>query len=303
MTVHRHEVGDCHLLSALPRSLGDVSRDIAAGPNRHYVRTHSKGKTPEQAWRKPFSNIARNVAEVFNAARLMGAGTEECASIEHLQTAAENSQVIILFAHWKGHAIEYQDFLVDPARIAQDILGSTLPVAQSLKSKIGERKLIEFAENSDEVDQASLERSSYRLARVLTAAIEDRSLFGELEFDAHDSLIAAFNRESFDSEFNQLIAPGNRLELTDKLHSIEAIIEAFPTEWGGTLDLAICTSTVISDLLKEPNPSRLIIQNTDLVQPVSRLRLVNLILERLREVPMTYIDAYVSVMREIRRAT
>jgi hypothetical protein len=112
-----------------------------------------------------------------------------------------------------------------------------------------------------------------------------------------DLLRRARNRDRVDGHFAGLIAPGNRIELSDGLHTAQAIIDRIPRRFAGLVDLTVCNSVLLGELIKRQRPDCLIVMNRETTE--LRVRAV-LYRHQLRYLATDPSRNYIDVLAELR---
>ena len=84
------------------------------------------------------------------------------------------------------------------------------------------------------------------------------------------------NRERLDRGFSdsKVLAPGNRVEFSDGLHTITDVVAHLPVDFAGVLDLSVCNSVFLAEVVRRHCPKcRRVVANEDPTMP--RFRLIN----------------------------
>ncbi len=205
-------------------------RDLDAEEREKYLRSR---------WELEYRElVADPVSKVLDLASAAGAMVCRDATLKDVRSITEAKQIAILFAHWKGPEVTFED-LIEHA--------STLPFIARLAS------------NHDYLSAWLRSRLSLagqdisQLATIFEAALDyapasSRSAEGAVLLE-HDVTRHARIREQLNELFEDLLRPGNRLELYDKMQTKEALEEAIAPTFSGILDLPVCTSTIPADYI------------------------------------------------------
>jgi hypothetical protein len=200
------------------------------------------GMTPT-SWKNGFQSQAHVdavAAELIADARSHGDAVVCCASLGDLEKALSQSQIVVLFAHWRGSAVVESDLLKGwEARARQlaaqpgDLVGLQL------------RDLVEEGRLDRRAATVELNRAieSRVLRPWLPAGLADRVETGEL-------IARTLARDLIDAAFAGCLRQGNRLELFDGLHSLAALERVVPPSFAGVFDLSCCNSSVPASYLK-----------------------------------------------------
>jgi hypothetical protein len=98
---------------------------------------------------------------------------------------------------------------------------------------------------------------------ALNAAISGNALLKYLPPGAGDSsrlaetLRFALMRDLLNESLGEKIAPGNRLELFDGLHAVDAVEDAIDSGFDGLLDLSMCHSNVLAVFIDRRRQGRI----------------------------------------------
>jgi len=255
------------LLTALPHSPEEIE---AARGNRmkDYIRQclgerhstatiwqHMKASLGDEAERL-FTSCLKQEVQVFR-----NAGRSE------LRTAADQSDIVIIVAHWKGSLL---------AVLPPDLLSLPFEVADRIERCICERIL------PDDLPHAIERSSSGEKARDLVTDELNNAIrrwqnwvrFEEFAGDGVESLVVSpaygrgHARVKIDRVFgNEHLIPGSRLELADGLWSPADIAESLGTDWTGICDFFCCTSEYLAEEAKSRHPKALFRADSRLLSP------------------------------------
>jgi hypothetical protein len=226
------------------------------------------------------------------------------ATLADLSEATRSSEVVILFAHWKGFEIHVDDLLAgdSPARWLAAAERADVPMGHLLTKWLRR-----------EVDPPSLWRRLIGarprpLIDLLTAALKspDGIEAGPRIVDhVRESPLtaASVRRAILDVIFDGLLRPGNRLELYDGLHDCETIDRAIAPDFHGWLDLTTCTSTILADYLGSTRRHSMRLVQFDREQHlVWHAHVVGLVLPQLFDGGMNYGEARSEADAALRQA-
>jgi hypothetical protein len=164
------------------------------------------------------------------------------ATLKHLREATAGCRTVIVLAHWRGASFRARDLLVSPARLVTFIHASSDPVLREFRG---------------------LPPDPVRIEEALNAAISGNALLQYLPPGAGDSsrlaetLRFALMRDLLDESLGGKIAPGNRLELFDGLHQVDAVEEAIDSGFDGLLDLSMCHSNALAVFIDRRRKGRI----------------------------------------------
>jgi len=189
-------------------------------------------------WRRRYqADVAEPLRRLADAARAFGCRVVREAALGDVEAAAGVSKVIVVIGHWKGPELENDDFLGPGETIAARLDGIDHPLARwivdSLAPKRGLGRLFSRALTPRDALRASLD-----------AEIDGETPSGVDQFVELPQTRRSRRRDRLDSWLAGTLAPGNRLELWDGLHTKEAVAEALGA-FEGIVDLTACTTTYL----------------------------------------------------------
>lgn len=180
---------------------------------------------------QPF--VSKPLNQLVEHARSLGVSVSLRAGLSDVTRATEKGDVVILFAHWKGYEIIFDDLnglpdvdaLIEATNHHQGRLA--LWLRSRPRSGASVLKMLEEALKADLLD---------------TPDVVD--LVFESALTRHTN-----RRDQLDELLGVNLRPGNRLELFDGLHDRKSVGEAVSVRFSGWLDLTTCTSAVLADYL------------------------------------------------------
>jgi len=183
--------------------------------------------------------IASPLHDVMDFARSGGAAVWTRASLQDVAVATATKRVVILFAHWKGPEIVFDD-LATPWNFESFVShthASTSPLARWLT--------IQFRNNRRD-------RTGDVLLDVLNAALDvpltEPGIDGVPVLE-HSVTRRARRRRELEELWPGCLRPGNRLELFNGLFAKDQVEAQIAPDFTGVLDLASCTSSVLADYI------------------------------------------------------
>jgi hypothetical protein len=181
-------------------------------------------------------------SQLLEGAKCQGARVYPGATLDHLREATAICSTVILLAHWRGASFRARDLLVAPARFVEFIETSSDPVLRELRGLPPDPVEIEARLN------AAI--SGNTLLKFLPTGIGDPSTLAA-------TLRLALLRDLLDEVLEEKIAPGNRLELFDGLHSVDIVEDAIDSRFHGLLDLSMCHSNVLAVFIDRRRQGRI----------------------------------------------
>lgn len=202
--------------------------------------------------------VAEPVAQLIASALELGVHIVRRATLVDIQAATATSDVVIVFAHWKGHEFVADDLGLQSAPLAflQRAAQSPTPLGHWLEDRLtaltGASPPI--TRPLDRVRALLRPRPPVTLVELLGEAL-NISLRDHKPERVVDCILEtpvirlSRRRADIDRLFDGLVKPGNRLELFDGMHSMEHVAAAIAPTFHGWLDLTTCTSAVLADHL------------------------------------------------------
>ncbi|HVT14661.1 MAG TPA: hypothetical protein VHQ90_00580 [Thermoanaerobaculia bacterium] len=258
--------------------------------------------------------VAEPFRELIDRALGLGTDVRTQATLGSLREATTHKPIVILFAHWKGPEILYDDLVppVEREKFVARVRESDTPLARWLASSF---RASGFAQASP--DQAPAKRSfwsswrSYRIQSLVeilraslgVASLENSATDGIEEVFEHEVTRAARRRDAIDLLFRGLLRPGNRLELFDGLHAKEEVEAAVAPLFQGVLDLTTCTSTILADFIAARRQLRFrVVQFPTAQQPIWAAKSLKSTIELTVQAGLPYLDARILARRELEQA-
>jgi len=295
-----HRTG-CALAVAMPSSADDVENDLRQ-PNQHdyarFCQGPLEGMTSSLIWAAHFQPVVQALDAVVPRLKDLCVEIVRDTTLADVRALLRRFQVVTILAHWKGHLILPTD-IRDVARFARRILDDDSRVCALL------RALIDVAELKELVDAPDPPGLQFRrqLADLLTAAISAGTpLFSinteglaltELEF-------LEFNRRQLDVWFEDLLYPGNRLELRDGLLEPSQMAALIPPDYAGTIHVALCNSALMQRSISGARWR--VLANEATVAPLLTLEVYRTVIETMAETRLAYADTWLRILTELRSA-
>lgn len=91
------------------------------------------------------------------------------------------------------------------------------------------------------------------------------------------------------------------MEFDDGFCGVQEIASAWPIDYDGVLDLTICNSTLLAELIRRRCPHGLVLANEELTYPEFRLPLYNAVVRLLCRRPQPYEDAVFEIRKYLTR--
>ncbi|MGH8070205.1 MAG: hypothetical protein ACRERE_34155 [Candidatus Entotheonellia bacterium] len=269
----------------------------------------------ESAWEnehRPW--VADPFGELMEAALRLDVDVRTQATLATLREVTAQRSVVVVFAHWKGPEIVYEDLVapVDECAFVERVRENDRPLNRWLLDRfrnIGLREATAispvrrwpfwpFASRHDQPLHGILDEClSAEIPEHLS--VED----GVDEVLEHQMTRAARRRDTLNALFQGLLRPGNRLELFDGLHAKEVVESIIAPDFEGVLDLTTCTSTVLADFIAARRDLRLrTVQFPTVQEPLWAAKCVKATIELIAAAEFSYLEARNLILRKLEEA-
>jgi hypothetical protein len=274
----------CVFAIALPMSQEQFFADIADNSDKDYVKGIVKSSKEEEEWEKweVYRPVISKMQNVIELAEKVGMKVLKRTNLKDLSECFANYQIITLLAHWRGPELKHTDIKTEPVRIAEHILESNDDVSNSIRKHIELDHIKYISESSNNTNQ------KIQIANLINKIIYSNDpilpipqYYKLTTLVLNDSWLAFQNRNTIDNWLPEAFKPGNRLELTDGLYSIDTIKNLIPSSFSGIIDFAICQSELLADYIKSGYPKRRVIMGNSLIHPIGRLIIQEELIKRL----------------------
>ena len=192
----------------------------------------------------------------------------------HLRTTASkfkeylgHYQVAIILAHWKGEKVYASDILL-PCELTFKLLTDSSDEVDYLRQLIGFVKL-------NDIIAAVKQDASVELTNLLTETFNE--LINEYDFSGTDvweqdiQKRKARNRDYLVQVFGRSLCPGNGVEFFNGLVSAQGFVDRVPNAYNGVLDITICYSVILANMLNRERRNCICISNENELTPSFQL--------------------------------
>lgn len=274
---------DCACLVCIPTSRIEFFDDLALG--RDFVESWIRqcgALTAKEGWEtyEPYADlvnytmkrVARRKVTTFNRANL-----------SDFHRALGAFPVVTLVAHWRSARFRPTDICDDTAVRAFVSQASVLPKSDS------------------EGDGAGLEQ----LCSALNSLLDD-GLNGtgsdlpvsqggrvEMQFVRHK------RRRSIEAALPGAFRGGAAVEFADGFHTMDDIVEGIPSKYAGALDLTVCQSVQLGEMIQNKCRKCLVLKSADETHVDFRFALYHQVIEVLAGSPQPFEDAVFKVRKAL----
>lgn len=290
----------CALALAVPLTWEDFRTDLETNVALDFSRQELlRGRTRDAAWAEDGAPLADLCRAVCDEAAALGVTVVRNATLDVLPALFDRCEVITLVAHWRDANLRGDDFLVDPSDFAMRVRTGADELSRVLAARLNGREL-----------SAALSRTERQSRARAMAELIDKAVInsdqpfpgclppGRVLIDLPS--LQARHRDMLDSTFPEMLRPGNRIELRDGLHGLQAIAAAARSGWAGIIDLAICQSVHAAHAIKNGRTEvRVIFNKNPVVLPV-RIRMILELYVRLAEGGRNYAKELTRMVYQLR---
>jgi hypothetical protein len=287
---------ECALLVAIPADEAEFRADFQAGTDfvRSWVTSQACGHVTA-GWRQ-YAPYAQLCADVTHEASERGVTVCRRATLGRFVEAIPRFAVVTLIAHSRG-----------PEFTPGDVLDLDALLAQRAAVEAAASHWI--ARATRPAPAAGVDGAAAWLNELLDAGLppSDVASDGEppLRLAAHRLRIYTVRwkrRRAIEAAAGSAIAHGVGFEFFDGFHELEAIDRAIPEELTGTLDLTVCDSTNLAELLRARRSGGIILSNSDSTSLDFRLALYRQTLGFMVRRDVEYADAARTLRRHLKRS-
>jgi hypothetical protein len=281
---------DCALAIALPLTFAEFAEDAEA-PDRDFVRSvlAGSGRGLRDTWAEVYApKVVQGCERVAAAARAAGTAVIEGATLADLHGLLSAFSVVCLVGHTTQTPIAPAD-LADSAEILRIIEAGESIVARYLRGRLAGQAI-----SPREVDRLAAfldDALAETRAWILAPARRERRGRPELHLE----------RVFLEECFRGALRPAPLLELRDGLVTMANLDAAIPPDFAGVLDLSVCNSVAIAELIKRRRRDCLVVHNSFLARLDVRLDRFALAMDILSRRAARYSDVLHSLSLELLR--
>ncbi len=243
---------DVSIASTVPLSREEFGERLGDSDWLSRYRSFDPGQI-DGFWRDDYlPMVVEPFQELSEEAARLGVNVTKCATLSTLGELTERSRIVVLFTHWKGSAIVFDDLISpDPLRelmeraatdngdLAKYIL-TRLRTRRGIKSQSPWRRMGSWL--STALGGEREESPSATVLEVLNDALLAPLPIETVGADGLQILESEVSREArrrdeMDELFAGLLRPGNRLELFDGMQPKRRVEETIAPAFDGVLDL------------------------------------------------------------------
>jgi hypothetical protein len=279
--------GDCALVVALPYSQSDLEHDLEEA-NKEFVRKivleQCQASAAQEAWDKGYRAFVDDVKRVVDEVRTLGVTAVENAPLSDVKRLFADLKVITFLAHGPFMLLRLDDrsrldIVIQAVR--QTAPGQKVhPVLELLRSDPGVRNA----------------KSRNQMLRELNALIErTREFFHGVETESQNAKAGLTTLLLYEA-FPDVFPCPQVIELRDGFHDFDAFCEIIPERYAGNLEFLVCSAVWFAGAIRRRRPRcGDILSPKKLVWARERIELYSTVIRLLRQMPMSYVNAYMLV--------
>jgi hypothetical protein len=281
--------GECALAVALPLTEGQFARDAAA-PDKDFARSviAGSGRSPAAAWSELYApKVVALCARVAEAASSLGATVVTDVTAPVLRELLERWPVVSLLAHSLSVPVRSDD-VIAPRAILEIVRDGRTIVARQVRDALANRRWTD--------EDTALRRE---VAVALDDALAPTRAWTQTTVRTERAGRPArfLSRAMLEACFGAALRHAPVLELCDGVKTMDELLAAIPPGFARVLDLSVCNSFALGELIKRRHPDSVIVENVFLARVEVRLARYALVLDRLAHAPARYTDALIEVNR------
>lgn len=246
------------------------------------------GESPDAVWHRRYARVAAAAQELTAAARELDATIVARATLDDVRSSSASAQVLIIVGHWRGWTVSDSDLRATADQIRRRLSAGGLDFVGGFDAGASRGELMRSINDAIESGEVLTRTNPDVAAMVTSPAVQ-----------------AALGRDVIDELLGDAIAPGNRVELCDGLHTPDALEAALHPRFAGELEFATCSSIVLATLIGRRRRKRVRVAHTlDLVDPLTCLIAITATFRYLKAEGGTYRNARLAVeaqLTEVRR--
>jgi hypothetical protein len=287
MSPTRLRPADCALLLAVPLN-ESTFLDNLASPAKDYaahIASSTPGASKSFLWDR-YREIADFVNRIGEQVAACGVFVQRDVTLDDFAKTLSRFSAVTLLAHWRCLDLSPRD-IWDPRALLHKL--------NHLETFAAQRLRIELAATQPELqpDAAVDDETLRTLLAGFFQGLIDRAR--EAESLQTKAPMFHIRRAAIEDLFPNDVVPGACAEFFDGLKSARAFISAIPENYCGILDLSLCHSTVVGELIKQHRRSCTVIRNRKPATPFFKLTRYKLVIGELQREPASYVDALTRV--------
>lgn len=298
---------DCALALAIPLTCQQFLDDLAHPESKDYAShvkriNEQKSVDEEYYWNEVYGPLARNVTKICNEVEELDVTVNRRLRLADLTDLLGRFRVVTLVAHWRFTRIRPEDIL--------DVF-SFLEALQAPQSRVQQSLLQAFTERSPQLLNGSLsgytstelqEKVAETINSVIAAAhalYRTGGAKGGAPVSDDEGLdvrpLDRLTRVAVEQAFPSYIVPGRAIEFSEGMYSVEEILNVIPYSFSGLLDLTVCNSVIIGEVIKNYRPDCRVAVNRYPAELYVRMALYKQAITLLSRHPAPYMDVLTKI--------
>lgn len=283
----------CALAITIPTECGNFLADFDR-KNKDFVHSYKKEREEEGASNQYYWNLyestAKLVEKICKDLDRMGVEVKINATLSDFRDLLEKYRVVSLVTHSSFRSLDLRE-VICPKRLLKRLL-SPKDRLEEIISSIFREKSKQLLNSSFLDSQFTDVELSEKLLYVVNSIIDEaHSLYNKnsknkIESNGNNSreqILIRPTRVTFEELYAEEITPGYCIEFSDRLYTVREVINSVPLKFNGIIDLTICNSVLISEVIKKYRPDCLIAVNRYKAELVARLLIYKETIKDLRK--------------------
>ena len=294
---------DCALALTIPltrrRFLDDLSqgrKDFAA----HIKRSNLElSVDDEYYWDSVYGPISNTVQRICKEVDALGVTVLEIANPRDLSELFSKFKVITFVSHWRFTNLEPEEVLNVVGLM--DALRSPRNSVQKAISRTFSERCPELLDPTvtQQVSPELLRQKFVEIVRPIIRSAHALYKKGTGEHTENVELVTRplerLTRVAFEQAYPAHITAGRSIEFIDGMHTVEELAGTVPETFCGILDLTICNSVIVGEVIKHFHPDCRVAVNRYPTELHVRMVFYKLAINALRWRPAPFIDVLTNI--------
>lgn len=298
---------DCALALTIPLTREQFLDDLARPERKDYaahVRRSNEQKSVDEDyyWNEVYGPLAHTVTKICDEVERLGVTVNRSLRLNELADLLRRFRVVTLVAHWRFTRVRLKEVLDAPG---------FLEALRTPQSRVQQSLLHAFAECSPQLlsgdlagyTPAELQERVVETINAVLAAAHALYRTGDTEGGVAASAGEEFTprplerltRVAVEQAFPSHIVPGRAIEFSEGMYSVRELMSAVPDDFSGVLDLTVCNSVIIGEVVKNFRPDCIVAVNRYPAELYVRMAFYKQAITLLSRHPAPYMDVLTKI--------